>query len=234
MNILVMGASGRMGREILQMSQQGKDQIKLYGVSRKGQAEGYPEIFANLASVDAHLIDLVIDFSLPEATDEVIQFCREQRKPLVSGVTGLSNEQFKKLKALAEEVPVLWSANMSLGIAVLTEALEVFKSLDGFDFQIEEIHHNKKKDNPSGTALALQLKLNEVSRKINPTPVGIRTGGVVGVHKVFAGSDEELIVFEHQALNRSVFARGALKAARWLKAQNPGFYSLKNVLFPRA
>lgn len=234
MKVLVIGASGRMGQELAQSNQKAKHPLVMLGLSRQGVASGYSEVFKSLSDVPAESFDVIIDFSLPEALTEIAAFAVKNKKPLVSGVTGLTENQYKQLHVLAQEVPVLWSANMSLGIAVLTEALEVFKSLEGFDFQIEEIHHNKKKDNPSGTALALQLKLNEVSRRINPTPVGLRTGGVVGVHKVYAGSDEELLCFEHQALNRSVFAKGALRAAQWLKSQGPGYYSLKNVLFSRS
>lgn len=233
MKILVVGASGRMGQELAEVNQKLKVPHELIGLSRQGQAKNYLSVFTDLKKVNVS-IDVIIDFSLPEALSDIVDYAEKNRKPLVSGVTGLGDGQYLELKKLSQVVPVLWSANMSLGIAVLTEALEVFKSLEGFDFQIEEIHHNKKRDNPSGTAMALQLKLNEVSKKINPTPIGIRVGGVFGVHKVIAASEQEVISFEHQALQRSVFAKGALQAAQWITQQSPGYYSLKNVLFSRS
>ena len=103
-----------------------------------------------------------------------------------------------------------------------------------FDFQIEELHHNRKKDNPSGTAITLQNELAAVTKTQPPKPIGIRGGGIFGVHKVWAMSDEEVLCFEHQALNRTVFARGAVRAAQWLvKKKKSGLYSMKEVLFSK-
>ena len=120
---------------------------------------------------------------------------------------------------------------MSLGVAVLTEALEVFSKISQYDFQIEEFHHNRKKDRPSGTAKSLQEKLeHSVGRKL-PEPVSIRGGGIFGVHKVHAMAEEEHLVFEHIALNRAVFARGAVEAAQWLCSKKKGFYSMRDVLY---
>ena len=119
---------------------------------------------------------------------------------------------------------------MSLGVAVLNQALELCSQLEGFDFQIEEFHHKRKKDNPSGTAITLQENLEKATERKLPPPIGMRGGGLFGIHKVWAFSEEEALLFEHQALNRAVFARGALKAARWLSQQEPGLYGMKDVL----
>jgi 4-hydroxy-tetrahydrodipicolinate reductase len=117
-----------------------------------------------------------------------------------------------------------------LGVAVLTEAIRVLGKLKGADFQIEEFHHNKKVDKPSGTALWLQEALEKVVGKSIPEPLAIRGGGIFGVHRVHAMTDEETLTFEHQALNREVFARGALVAAKWIKNRPAGLYKMTDVL----
>ena len=116
--------------------------------------------------------------------------------------------------------PVFYSANMSLGVAALRKAMQVFNYLSDFDFQIVEFHHNQKKDNPSGTALMLQKALPKSSK--SKQPVGVRGGGIFGIHNVYAMSESEIIEFSHTALNRQVFAKGAVKVAKWLHEQKPG------------
>jgi 4-hydroxy-tetrahydrodipicolinate reductase len=119
---------------------------------------------------------------------------------------------------------------MSLGVAVLKKAIRLFTHLDDFDFQIEEFHHNKKKDRPSGTAIALQEELQKtIPKKKLPEPLVVRAGGIFGIHKVYAVSDEEMLCFEHQALNRRVFAKGAVRAGLWLSKQRPGSYELEDI-----
>ena len=119
---------------------------------------------------------------------------------------------------------------MSMGIHILLNALNSLEGSVGFDFQIEEFHHRYKKDKPSGTALLLQNKLATIVGKKLQTPVSIRGGGIFGIHKVWAMAEAETISFEHQALHRQVFARGAVQAAIWLSQQKPGLYSLQNLL----
>ena len=120
--------------------------------------------------------------------------------------------------------PIIWSA------AILTESLKVLGLLKGADFQIEEFHHIRKVDKPSGTALWLQEALEKVVGKTLNPALAIRGGGIFGVHRVHAMCEEETLTFEHQALNRKVFARGALAAAQWLKSQCPGQYQMADVL----
>jgi 4-hydroxy-tetrahydrodipicolinate reductase len=106
------------------------------------------------------------------------------------------------------------------------------RRLEGFDLQVEEVHHIHKKDRPSGTALRIQAEIeNAVGRKL-PEPVAIRGGGVFGIHRIFAMSADETLTLEHSALNRLVFARGALRAAHWLVLRSPGLYTIENVIEP--
>jgi 4-hydroxy-tetrahydrodipicolinate reductase len=227
--ITVIGANGRMGSELPAAAKQMN--LKLHsGVVRSGVANGYTKTFYNFDKELAAETDVLIDFSVPENMKAVTSFAAKYGIPLVSGVTGITKDHRKILQKTAAKVPVLWSANMSLGVAVLTEALKVFKAIEGFDFQIEEFHHNKKKDNPSGTALHLQSALEDIrAEKLNP-PVGIRGGGIFGVHKVHAMSQEETLCFEHVALSRQVFAKGALRAALWLRSRKPGLYQMGDLL----
>ncbi len=182
---------------------------------------------ADLKAADCNVI---IDFSLPEATTDVVSWCVSQRKPLVSGVTGISETHKMALKRAGEQIPVLWAPNMSLGIAVLAMVLAGLNKLEGYEFQIEELHHSQKKDKPSGTALFLQDRLEAAVGRECPEPLAIRGGGIFGIHRIWAMGAEETLTFEHTAMNRRVFARGALKAALWLLTQSPGLYSLDDML----
>ncbi|MFP5518634.1 MAG: 4-hydroxy-tetrahydrodipicolinate reductase [Bdellovibrionia bacterium] len=230
MRILVVGASGRMGQEIHKVSRQHYKDYSLMGVARSGSAEHYVRVEKSILTYDPAEFDVIVDFSLQEAFADTVKLATIKKRPLVSGVTGLAPQELDLLKQASKEIPVLWSSNMSLGIAVLKKALSAFAPISDFDFQIEEFHHNKKRDNPSGTALTLQEELNHVTKKTNPTPIGIRGGGIFGIHKVWAMSEEETLCFEHQALSRSVFAKGALTCAKWLKDKELGLYSINDVL----
>lgn len=217
----LFGSTGRMGKEISQLLA-ASDHMELhYAVQR---ANAWDE---NRASE----VDVWIDFSLPEAFEGMLQRVKATGKPLVSGTTGLTQAQHAKLKSLSETQPVLWASNMSLGVSVLAEALKVLSALSDFDFQIEEIHHHRKKDKPSGTAITLQETLKQAVQKDLPAPLAIRGGGVFGEHKIYALGEEEVLTFSHSALNRTVFAKGAVRAAGWIIEQDPGLYSIANMLF---
>jgi 4-hydroxy-tetrahydrodipicolinate reductase len=220
--VAVVGSSGRMGQEILSVLKE--KAITVTEVSKETQGISAKSLSGN---------SLVIDFSSPEGFSKSLQACVQLGIPFVSGTTGLSAEQKKKLQLAAKKIPVVWSPNMSLGVAVLKKAIRLFAHLEDFDFQIEEFHHNKKKDRPSGTALALQQELKDVlsekRKKQVPDPLVVRAGGIFGIHKAYAVSDEELLCFEHQALNRRVFATGAVRVGLWLMKQKPGLYQVEDI-----
>jgi 4-hydroxy-tetrahydrodipicolinate reductase len=173
---------------------------------------------------------VVIDFSLPEATVEIASTCAAQGIPLVSGVTGIGEVDRGALHKAAEKIPVLYSANMSVGIQMLAKALDALKGAEGFDLSIEDIHHRHKKDRPSGTAILLNEELKSRTGRGAAEILSIRGGGVIGTHRVLALSDSESLSFEHNALNRTVFAHGACRAARWVVGRGPGFHSLRDIL----
>lgn len=231
--IAVIGAGGRMGQEITKVIKSTKGLEPFLAISRT-QVDGYTQTANSLEDPLMARAQIIIDFSSIDLFDSVVAKAVKLKKPLVCGTTGISTAQKKKLDLASKKIPVLWSSNMSLGVAVLTEALKAFAALEGFDYQIEELHHNKKKDNPSGTALSLQESLIKATKAKIPNPIGIRGGGVYGVHKVWAMGDEEVLCFEHQALNRAVFAKGAVRCANWLvKKKGPGLYTMKDVLFSK-
>ena len=192
--------------------------------------------------------DVVIDFSRPEALAEVASYVRRTGTPLLSGTTGYTAGQLEQLRSLGTAAPVLWSANFSLGVAVLVRALQAVSGVlkPDFDIEITETHHNQKADAPSGTAKLL-LSAIDPAGELRPVygregncgrrqkdEVGIhalRGGTVAGTHTVhFFGLDEEL-EFTHRAASRQIFASGAVHIARMLPGKVPGVYDLQAILF---
>ena len=197
--------------------------------------------------------DVVIDFSLPEAAMLVAEMCADEGVGFVSGTTGLSDEEMDGLVALGKKSPVLWAANMSLGVNLLAMLTEQAASLldESFDIEVLEMHHRHKKDAPSGTALALAGAVAEGRGKplkdvmapaYQEAPVReagkigmavLRGGGVVGDHDVIFASAEERVILSHRAGDRSLFAKGAVQAARFVAGQEKGFFSMRDVLKAR-
>jgi 4-hydroxy-tetrahydrodipicolinate reductase len=225
LKLVVAGLAGRMGQEILKVSE---DFDLIAGIDRS-HVEGIL-IEPELKRLKPTKFDVVVDFSSPELFEKLLEQCVELKKPLVSGTTGLNEKHFKLLQSASKKTPLLWAPNMSLGIAMFCELIETTARLKGFDFQIEEFHHRHKKDKPSGTALLLQDVLKKSTETNVPEPVSIRGGGIFGIHRLYAMSPDETLTIEHTALNRSVFAKGALAAAQWLVGQKPGLYKLKDTL----
>ncbi len=218
--LVIIGITGRMGTAVSELASEFGFDVSA-GVSRNG---------ISLENLNPGDCDVVIDFSLPELTSQVLAWCLQNKKPLVSGVTGLTEPDYNAFAAAGNEIPVLWSPNMSVGVAILKRALRQLKPLQDYDFQVEEAHHRNKKDAPSGTAKSLQATLEETLGRRLPEPLSIRGGGIFGIHKVLAMGDEEILSFEHTALSRRVFARGALRAAQWLIKQPAGFYQIEDIL----
>ena len=180
--------------------------------------------------------DVVVDFSLPGATDNVVLAIEQARKPLVCGVSGLDDAQFAALERAAGTVPVVYDRNMSQGVAVLQDLVQrAARALgDEFAIEIHETHHVHKKDAPSGTALKLGESAAQ-ARDIDGSD-GIhyeseRRGEVPGDHDVIFASPTERLTLRHSVTTRQVFAEGALCAVRWVMSQPPGFYGMHDVLF---
>jgi 4-hydroxy-tetrahydrodipicolinate reductase len=207
--LFLFGSSGKMGKEISNLLSQSKE-------------------FELTEEIEES--DVVVDFTNHKAFSENLAISLKNKKPFISGTTGLNQEQFDSLKIASETIPVLWSSNMSLGVCVLNQMLKNLKSISEYDFYIEETHHAQKKDAPSGTALTIQKNLESVIEKKAKDTISLRGGGVFGQHRVIALGPEETLLIQHDALNRTVFARGALICAKWILNKKPGNYSLEDVL----
>jgi 4-hydroxy-tetrahydrodipicolinate reductase len=219
----ILGSSGRMGQEVKALAlSQGHEVISELGSKN---------FLDYIKDKKAQRPNVWIDFSQPEALDTMLDHLNKFPSPIVSGTTGLSQDQMAKLKKYSKKAAVFWAPNMSVGIALTMKMLEVYDSYNDFDFQIDEAHHRHKKDKPSGTAILLQNKLQKVlGKKQIPQPLSIRGGGIYGVHRIQAMSDEEIISIEHTALNRRVFAKGALWAAQQIMQYKSGYFEMKDLL----
>lgn len=177
----------------------------------------------------APAFDVAVDFSLPLAFDAILALCERRGAAFVSGTTGLAAQQRAELQAVAKRVPVLWSANFSLGVAILDELVErAAEALRGWDCDIVEAHHTRKLDAPSGTALALGAAAERGGA--DPRYASLRAGDIVGEHLVqFAGPGERIELI-HRATSRDIFARGALHAAARMVGRPPGSYRLRDLL----
>ena len=247
--ILMHGCNGKMGRMITELVKNDDGAVIAAGVDTyTGIANDYP-VYESIDQCDTD-VDVVIDFSNAGAVDGLLGYCVEKKLPVVLCTTGLSEEQLEKVKTASRQIPILKSANMSMGINLLLKLLaEAAKVLGpaGYDIELVERHHNQKVDAPSGTALALADSINEaldnkytyvydrsqVRKKREKDEIGIsavRGGTIVGDHEViFAGTDE-VIEFKHTAYSRSVFGKGAVEAAKFLAGQKPGMYDMGDVI----
>lgn len=247
--ILMHGCNGKMGRMITEIVKNEEDAVIAAGVDKfTGIPNDYP-VFEEIAQCDVD-VDVVIDFSNAGAVDELLDYCVKKSLPVILCTTGLSDEQLKKVDECSEKIAVLKSANMSMGINLLLKLLkDAAKVLApaGYDIELVEKHHNQKLDAPSGTALALADSINEamgneyeyvydrsqVRKKRDAKEIGIsavRAGTIVGEHEViFAGTDE-VIEFKHTAYSRSVFAKGAVEAGKFLAGQPAGMYDMGDVI----
>ena len=194
--------------------------------------------------------DIVIDFSLPDACEALLEGAIKTPKPLVIGTTGLNTHQLNLLKQASDIMPVLYATNMSLGVALLNKLVyQASASLDGFDIEIVEMHHKHKKDAPSGTALTLSesaaagrgLDLDKVRVSGRDGNIGERTkdeiavmalrgGDIVGRHTVGFYNDGEFIELNHTATSRNTFSKGAIRAGAWLADKEAGLYSISDCL----
>lgn len=223
----------------------GRDAGELAGVGALG-VEVAPLTGETIIDADA-----VIEFTIPEGTVAVAERCDAARVPLVSGTTGLGADADARLGALAEHVPVVHAPNMSVGVTLLFHLAEVATKLagPGFDAEIVEMHHRHKVDAPSGTAVRLAERV-AAARGLDPDEavvhgrsgrvgarrddeIGVMTlrgGGVIGEHTLYLAAAGERLELTHRAQDRSIFARGAVRAARWIVGKHPGRYDMPDVL----
>jgi len=264
LRVAIPGCAGRMGRALVQ-ALAAADDMQLCGASEAG---GSPTLGQDAGSVAGLTLGIpvtadletlladaqgVIDFTLPHVTADLCPRCAERGLPLVVGTTGLSAEQHAGLERAAERIPVVFAANMSVGVNVLLRLVEQAAALlgPGYDLEVVEAHHGRKVDAPSGTALALARALVAATEQQGPledrarhgrhgavgarapAEIGIhavRGGDVVGEHTVFFLGEGERLELTHRASSRQTFARGALRALRWATGRPAGLYDMRDVL----
>ncbi len=241
MRILLNGYTGKMGQMVIEAVSRTDDTIVSFCAPDSAE-EGNRHSLLSAAAEEA---DVIIDFSNHEGTRELTAYAVQRNLPLVVCTTGQSEEEKQMIQAAAEVIPVFFSANMSLGIAALTDLAKKAAALfPDADIEIVEKHHNRKLDVPSGTALALADAIREVRTdavysigrheygKRTKNEIGIhslRMGNETGTHEIYINTGSEVLTLSHSAESRAVFADGALKAAHYLVNQKPGLYTMKDM-----
>jgi 4-hydroxy-tetrahydrodipicolinate reductase len=218
--MLLIGAAGRMGKTVRELAQNDSD------IQIAGQCDLGDSIEPAMKNCD-----VAIDFSQADSIDEICRAASQHGKSLVIGTTGHSQQQRKTIEETAHSVPIVLASNFSVGVNVLFWLTQKAAELLGSDFpaEIVETHHKMKKDAPSGTAKTLAEILKAVRN--SETPVrSIREGDVVGEHTIIFRGPGESLELMHRAGNRGIFARGALRAAKWIVDKRPGLYSMQDVL----
>jgi 4-hydroxy-tetrahydrodipicolinate reductase len=238
MKVIVCGANGAMGKLILAaLGDEAMGKVSLDGEN------GVPRTFAELGKCDA---DVIIDFSHHSAAADVMAYAKENGMAVVVGTTGHTEEEKAVISQAAREIPVFFSGNMSLGIAVLCRlAKEAAKSFPDADIEIVEIHHIRKVDAPSGTAKMLFNAVKEVrpdayencgrsgEGKRTKNEVGIhalRMGNVVGIHEVHINTGNQTLTLKHESGSRAMLADGAVAAARFMEGKGKGLYDMESIL----
>ena len=251
-NLAISGCMGRMGQQLIKSSKKSKN-FKLVTLTENKLVNKKfngikPELNSDKAFKKA---DVIIDFTVPNCTLEILKIASKLKKKVVIGTTGFNRGQENQIKKFSKKIPILKAGNMSLGINLLMYLTEIASSSLGENFlsKIFEIHHKHKKDYPSGTALMLgkgiaigknknfysllgKKFLNKKNfpygNKINFN--SLRKGEVIGEHEVKFSSGKEIITLNHEAFDRALYSEGALSAARWLMNKKPGLYSMRDLM----
>ena len=251
-NLAISGCMGRMGQQLIESSKKNNNfklsaltenklvKKKIYGIK--------PELNSKNAFKKA---DVIIDFTTPECTLEILKIAAKLKKRVLIGTTGFNQNQEKIIKTYSKKIPILKAGNMSLGINLLMYLTEIAsKSLnEEYLSKIFEVHHKHKKDYPSGTALMLGKGIadgknkslyNLIGKKFlnkKSFPYGnkinfnsIRKGEIIGEHEVKFSSGKEIITLNHEAFDRALYSDGALTASKWLVKKRPGLYSMRDLL----
>ncbi len=236
-----------MGQEVANQVRLAQDMDVVCGVDRIDTGDNLFPVFTKVADINI-LPDVIIDFSVPQATFEILEFAKKNHIPIVIATTGFSEHEMKKIEKYAENLPVFKSANMSYEINLMAKMVrELALKLENSDIEIVETHHNRKIDSPSGTALILADSINEAfhqemtyeynrpakRQKREKKEIGIhsiRGGTEVGKHSVIFFGEYESFEITHNCTSRSVFARGAIKAAEYILHKENGLYSMNDMI----
>lgn len=257
----ILGANGRMGRALVQVA---TEQQVLAAASVRagstwcghdsGELAGIGKNDIQLQATEASLMESAevwIDFTMPEPMLQHLELAVAAKKPMVIGVTGLSDAQYAQIQQAATQIPIVWAPNMSVGVNLLLHLVQTAAKVMGnsADIEIIEAHHRFKKDAPSGTALAIGNSIAKaigrdlsdvavygregITGERNQQTIGfatVRGGDIIGDHTALFADIGERLEITHKASNRTTFAQGAIRAALWLKNQQVGLYSMQQVL----
>jgi 4-hydroxy-tetrahydrodipicolinate reductase len=252
MKITICGAAGRMGQAIISVVKTDLD-VQIVGAleydGNKFIGTGDP-IICSVSYLEEFLTksDVVIDFTNPEGTLKNLELAKKYDVPFIIGTTGFTGKQREKISEISKNIPIVFSPNMSVGINILFKLVEfVAKKNPDYDIEIVELHHNGKKDSPSGTAVKLAEVVassranisdvvygrhfsNSARKKDEIGILSVRAGDIVGDHTVYFAGSGERIELTHRAHSRDNFAAGAVRAAKWVLSQDPGLYDMSDVL----
>ena len=251
-NLAVTGCMGRMGKQIIRSAKSDKN-FKLVTLTEDRSSKAKINGIKIVENTEQSLgkVNLIIDFTVPKCTLQVLKIASKLKKKVVIGTTGFTKEQEKLIKKFSKKIPILKAGNMSLGINLLMYLTEIASGSLGKKYlsKIFEVHHKHKKDYPSGTALMLgkgiavgksknfynllgkkylNKKTFPYGNKINFNSV--RRGEIIGEHEVKFSSGKEIITLNHEAFDRALYSEGALSAAKWLMTKKPGLYSMRDLL----
>ena len=245
--VLINGCNGKMGQEVIKAIQNNEKFAVLNGVDKEENADYIFPVYTDISDIKEKP-DVIVDFSVPVATKQILEYAKNNKVPIVIATTGLSEEERQKIKEYSKTIPVFQSANMSYDINLMKKIVaEVAKNLSETDIEIVETHHNRKVDAPSGTALLLADSINDVlnnSKEYNfnrfqnrekrkKSEIGfssIRGGNIVGEHTVCFFGENESFEITHKAYSRGVFAEGALKGAEYIVNKENGYYTMDDII----
>ena len=251
-NLAITGCMGRMGQQLIKSSKSDKNfnlvaltENRIINKKISGIRPGFNVENSFKAS------NLIIDFTIPKCTFQVLKIASKLKKRVVIGTTGFTKKEEELIKRYSKKIPILKAGNMSLGINLLMYLTEIASGSLGQEFlsKVYEIHHRHKKDHPSGTALMLGKGIaigknrsfyNLIGKKYlnkNKFPYGkkinfnsIRKGEIIGEHEVKFSSGKEIITLNHEAFDRALYSEGALSAAKWLMSKGKGLYSMRDLM----
>ena len=251
-NLAISGCMGRMGQQLIKSSKKNKKFKLVTLTENRSVNKKFVGIKPELNSENAFKkIDVIIDFTVPDCTLEILKIASKLKKRVVVGTTGFNRTQENQIKKYARQIPILKAGNMSLGVNLLMYLTEIAsKSLnDEYLSKIFEVHHKYKKDYPSGTALMLGKGIADGKNKNLYTLIGkkflnkksfpygkkinfnsVRKGEIIGEHEVKFSSGKEIITLNHEAFDRALYSDGALTASEWLMKKKPGLYSMRDLL----
>ena len=251
-NLAISGCLGRMGQQLIKSSSTNKN-FKLITLTEN------KDVIKKIAGINLSLntdesfkkADVIIDFTIPKCTLEILKIASKLKKKMVIGTTGFTQKEEDLIKKYSKKIPILKSGNMSLGVNLLMYLTEITSGSLGDNYlsKVFEIHHKNKKDYPSGTALMLGKGIANGKNKNLPNLLGkkflnkkyfpygkkinfnsIRKGKIIGEHEVTFSSGKEIIKLNHEAFDRALYSDGALTAAKWLISKKPGLYSMRDLL----